>query len=110
MAAPPTTAVVYSPVIRPSRSGKSRRSRLGSSTFTTAMPEPTSTVPSRIHPKLGPARSKAPRAITARQPRITTSALRERTNSGASNANVPQHSSGTDVSRLTVAAFTPSSA
>jgi hypothetical protein len=81
----------------------------GSSTFTTAMPDPTSSVPSRMDGRPGPTRNSAPRKISPRQPRITVSRLRKRVNQGATGAKTPKHSRGMVVSRLTVVALTLSS-
>src|SRR4051794_33618833 len=92
---PATSAVVYTPVMSPTLAGKRRRIRLGTRTFITAIPHPTSTVPGNRPPPGHAARTITPPSrttSTSSSPRSSPSLARS---AGAARAASPKQTTRT---------------
>src|SRR5690348_11644155 len=69
--------------------------RLGTSTFITAIPQPTSTVPGKRPPPGHAARTRTPQSRTTRTSSSPRSSPRRARSAGAASAATPKHTTGT---------------
>ena len=92
--APVDSDIRYSPISRPARSGRRRLTRLGSSTFISAMALPAITVPGSSRADGAAPRTSSPAASRTRATPSTRSSPNARLSGAAIPENRPKHSTG----------------